>query len=849
MSEEIYYGESLKKWEEIKDELEKFQETELKETDARCKIIDPLLIDVFGWNEQCIIREEKIPAGFMDYHCQSEKNEFVLEAKSTKIDFKMVKNERYMLVESKRLAKTAEDLHSAIEQARNYGREKNSPFVIISNGLNIAIAQTYPARDGKYDTVLVSGIKGITQNFSILYQIISPYFNGNTAFIQLINSNELLRFKPQHRKTLLGELYDPMATTGGNELAKTLLPIVNRYFTDIADEKELLDGLYCDNANLDSYGHELKSFVKGRIPMLGLAVEQVAQVEVSDDKLGNFGQDMVMKMQDAHSNDGHVFVLFGNVGAGKTTFLSRFYHHILKGIHKKKLMWIPIDFQFFYGGEEDIEFYALEKIQEAIDHLEHDLNDFDVLKEIYEKEISRKVNGVWKPYTARPAELEIKISDYLEERVENPKEHIGKVIEYLKKKLSYEICIVFDNLDQQADVIQERVSLYALTKIDKWRTLIILSLRDETYWDLKKRPPLDAYARITSYQIVPPSVDDILMKRLQYVIDSIGEQRITFDAESNGNRMVFTMQYKDIFKVFVDTLKTEEAMELFRSLSSGNIRYALEIFRDLTTSRYSNLKNILEYNIGPAASYKPIPIDKLIKSIGLAQNAHYISKNSKIINMFQNNLRDGFYSHFVNFRAVYILKECSTKTYQIDTTPGFVPIEELNKLLGAYCNDEKALRSILVPLIERHLIETDIGARKIGDKDYYEKIKCVRITPSGYYYLNELTSLIQYLELVLFDTMIKNPVKFNEMRNNIFEMKDLKKRSNYSKVWELRFKNIEIFLDYLKQEEEEEIKMLRELGFSSFGKIMPEIIARYYKQKEAIEAKFVKVPSRKKVTR
>ncbi|GAB6553260.1 hypothetical protein ACQVSN_07095 [Bacillus mobilis] len=848
MSEEIYYGESLKKWEEIKDELEKFQETELKETDARCKIIDPLLINVFGWNEKCITREDKIPAGFMDYYCQSEANEFVLEAKSTKIDFKMVKNERYMLVDSKRLAKTAEDLHAAIEQARNYGREKNSPFVVISNGLNIAISQTYPAKDGQYDTVLVSGVKGITHNFSILFALISPYSNGNAAFVQLINSNKLLRFKPQHRKTLLNELYDPMATTGGNELAKALLPIVNRYFTDIADEKELLDGLYCDNANLDSYGHELRSFVKGRIPMLGLPVDQVAQVEVSGDKLGNFGQDMVMKMQDAYSNDGHVFVLFGNVGAGKTTFLSRFYHHILKGIHKKKLMWIPIDFQFFYGEKEDIESYALDKIQEAIDSLEQDLNDFDVLKKIYEKEIHRRVTGLWKPYTSRPDELEIKISNYLESRLDNQKEHIGKVIEYLKGQLSYEICIVFDNLDQHADIIQETVSFYALTKIDKWRTMIILSLRDETYWDLKKRPPLDAYAKITSYQIVPPSVNDILMKRLQYVIDRIGEQRVTFDAEVNGNIRALTMQYQDIFKVFVDTLKTEEAMELFRSLSSGNIRYALEIFRDLATSRYSNLKSIIDYNIGEAASNKPIPIDKLIKSIGLAQSAHYSSKNSKIANLFQNNLQDGFYSHFINFRIIYILKECSAKTYKIDTAPGFIPIEELNKLLGAYCNDEKNLRNILVPLIERHLVETDIGARKMGDRDYYEKIQCVRITPSGYYYLNELTPLIQYLELVLFDTMIKNPAIFRTLSSNMFAMKDLKKRNNYPKLWELRFKNIEIFLDYLKQEEEEEIRMLRELGFSSFGKIMPEIISRYYRQKDDIQVKFVKVP-RKKVTK
>lgn len=845
MPPELYYGESLKKWEEVKEELEGFQEIELKETDVRCKIIDPLLKDVFGWNEQCIIREPKIQAGFIDYYCESGENKFVLEAKSTKVNFKMLRGEKYRLVNSQNLSKTNSDLYDAIEQARSYGKEKNCSFVIASNGLNIIISQTFAGKSDGNDTLLISGAEGITNSFSILYQIMSPYFNGNDAFQRVIRSNNLIRYQPQHTKTLLSEIYDSAAKRGGNEFANPLVPIVSKFFTDIADEESLLKELYCDNYNLDSYGNELKAFVKGRVPMLGLAVGQVAQVAVKNDELGDFGQNMVMKMQDAYAKEGHVFILFGNVGAGKTTFLSRFYHHILKGISKKKLVWINIDFQRFYGQGTDVEEYILKRIQHAINNLEEDTEDFDVLKEIYEKEIARRVKGPWKPYLSRPEELEMKISDYLTDLVERKNDHIEKVIEYLKDQKDFEICLVFDNLDQQSDIVQEAVSKYALTRIDTWRTLIILCLRDETYWNLKKRPPLDAYAKVTSYQIIPPSVEEVLTKRIEYVIKQIGEQSVTFDiVGAQGATVALKMQYKDVFNVFLDTLKTEEAKELFRNLSSGNIRAALEIFRSLTTSQYTNLKNIIDYNVGAAAIYKPIPLDKLIKSIGLGQGAYYNSKNSKIVNMFQNNLYDGFHSHFINFRIIEILKECREIDYKLDTPPGFVPIEEIKRLLSVYCCDEKALRRVLIPLIEQHLVETDIGARQIGDKDYFDKIQCVRITPAGYYYLDELTSIIQYLDLVFFDTMIKNPIIFGKMRENMYKMREAKKNKNFKESWEIRFEYIEQFLNYLKEEEEEEIRMFRDWRITTFGKIMPNIISRYQVQKKIIEERITK-PSKK----
>jgi hypothetical protein len=833
------FGKAVDSWNRISDDLERFQENPLSETDCRCKIIDPILKEVLGWKENSIHREDKISAGFIDYNCSSYKNKFVVEAKSTKIIFKTRSSENIQLILSKNIRKTSESLFNAIEQARNYAKEKDSKFFVVSNGMNIAISKTFVSGEESADTILIFGKKSITNNINILCDIMSPYLDGYDFFLNIIKSNKQIRSLPQHRKTILKSMYDKDATKGENPLAQPLMPILSKYFSDITDDKDLLNDLYCENSKLGSYGQELKKFLKGRIPMLGLPIENVKQIENQKDQLGVLGQDMVMKLQQQRNMSyGHVFVIFGNLGAGKSTFLNHFYEYMLKTINKTKLIWVMIDFQSWYGEEKDIENFIIDKIEEELYHRDLDLDQFEVLKEIYNEEIKRKINGPWKPISQNTDLVDQKIGEFLETKQDDRIKHIEKLVDYLKEKLDFEICLALDNLDQQPTQIQESASFYILTKSKSLKSLAIISLRDETYWEMKKKPPMNAYGNITSYQIVPPSLEDILASRINYVLELMGDKEITFDSSPNSlTNKVIKMKYKDVFNLFINTIKEEYAQRLLEDLSSGNLRYGLEIFKDTVTSGHSNLNSILTYNLEQSQKKKLIPYDKLVKSIGLSKQAFYDSTKSKLLNLFQNNLEDGFYSHFINFRILETLNNNIEKTFKADISQGFMPIDDLLGQLKIYCSQQEAFRKILAPLLERHLIESDIGARKLGEDNYYEKIQCVRLTPSGKFHYEDLISDHQYLELVLFDTYIEDMDTYNLLESNNKLIQKLQSRNDFSKIWELRFQNVENFLEYLKRKEEEDFIFLQKNNVNHFGKIMPGVIQNYYLRKKMITEK------------
>lgn len=278
------------------------------------------------------------------------------------------------------------------------------------------------------------------------------------------------------------------------------------------------------------------------------------------------------------------------------------------------------------------------------------------MKEIYSKEIESKVEGVWAPYSKDKDTIDKKIGDLIESKQENTKEHINKCLLYLMQKNNYEVCMVFDNLDQHPTDLQEKVSLYAITRTKALNILAIVSLRDETYWDLKRKPPLNAYGNITSYQIVSPSMEQVLLKRINYVLSIIGKKKVTFDSSPDMKlNAVIEMDYNSIFSLFKDTIQKDEIKVIINNLSSGDIRKGLDIFKEIITSGHVDLHNIFKYPVSQG-SINTIPYDKVLKAIGLADQIFYDSNKSAILNLFRTNSKDGFYSHFINYRILEILE-------------------------------------------------------------------------------------------------------------------------------------------------------------------------------------------------
>ncbi|MED1947088.1 MULTISPECIES: hypothetical protein [Brevibacillus] len=832
------FQQVVRNWNSLINELERLDSmySSFSETDTRCKIIDPIIKEVFGWQEDTITREPKISAGYIDYYCESSKNKFVLEAKRTGVPFRIPRNQERLI--SKTLEKSCPELFEAIEQARSYARQKNCPFCIVSNGLSLIFIKTYPANDKTIDVISYNGKESIEKSLHIIYSLISPYSSSSEQlFLEALSASGEIRNEPQFRKTILGTHYFQNRLQDFNALASILRPLLHKYFGEVTNVKEherdkFMQEVYCVTNNLDNYGDELKIYLKNRIPFFGNPVKQVITTK---DSSGDFGQDLKMEFQ---KDSGHVFLLLGNVGAGKTTFMHRFYSLLLEEVSKRQLVWIHIDFLKLKKSGKALHDFINDSIMSVINenYQDLDLTSLEALLKIYEDEISRLKKGRWKLILSMEEKLNDRLHDFLEERESDLPNHIRRIFNYIQQKLNKVICIVFDNVDQLDTKIQLEISHYAFAEAENSKTLIVVSLRDETFWNIRTRLPIDAFSNFTHYQIIPPEATQLIQKRISYTKNLLGTQQVNFDVRRAGKPIAVSVRIKDVFEVLDNTISTQYTKGIIENLSSGNMRQALELFRDLVTSGHTDVSRFVNNMVLQERPklYRP---DEVLKSLALTDYVIYNSEKSKIINLFTIN-KDGFFSHFVTIRILQVLRDLYHQSFGHDLGEGYVPISRLLQDLSPYVKDESALRLCIIPLLRYFLIDSDIGSRRPdeNEQNYYDEVKLLRITPAGIYYLDEIMYSFEYLELVLHDTPICNEEKFSELSYTLNSLRtNHLERSDY---WKTRIKAVELFVSYLGEQEDNDQAYLEQVGLQTrWGKIVPRIRSEISKKIEEIKAR------------
>ena len=92
--------DGLKAFENYKANYESYIDFDLSESDTRSKLIDTLLIDVLGWDEKDIIREEHIESGYYDYKLSVTGINILIEAKKKFKEFSLPSNHNKVSIKS-----------------------------------------------------------------------------------------------------------------------------------------------------------------------------------------------------------------------------------------------------------------------------------------------------------------------------------------------------------------------------------------------------------------------------------------------------------------------------------------------------------------------------------------------------------------------------------------------------------------------------------------------------------------------------------------------------------------------------------------------------------------------------
>lgn len=352
--------------------------------------------------------------------------------------------------------------------------------------------------------------------------------------------------------------------------------------------------------------------------------------------------------------------------------------------------------------------------------------------------------------------------------------------------------------------------------------ITIFPLREESYYRSTHIGTLSAYDK-KKFHIPAPKFELVINNRIDYLLEFLEH-----DPDDIKKMLRTTLELGDRLeeiKLFFEIIKNSIKRRLpdrlssityfITQISAGNMRIALKMFNAFLLSGNTKVEEM--FSIGPV--YK-IAYYQFLKSVILEDSRYYIGDKSLIMNLFEIN-RPFSESHFLNLKILNY-----AYLNRVNDSPvgrGFVEINRIKLEAESLLINPKAVEEALLKLARYDLISFETQSKTDVKNASY-----ICITPTGSYYLTQLSKHFIYLDLIAGDTPISD-INIVQKIRKMLDLTDLKDR----------FEKTEIFLNYLKESEDNEFNEHPEYKSSELTnkQFMDEIIKNYYDEKGYIQQK------------
>jgi ABC-type dipeptide/oligopeptide/nickel transport system ATPase component len=815
----------------FKRDFHQYEGQDLNETATRMKILDVIFIEILGWSRTSI--EVEVDVGeteadnkhkllFADYVVESNYNNYVIEAKRKGRYFSIPSGNRRRYSSSGVIQKSNSEY---IDQAKKYMMKIGTPFCVLTNGYQFIIIRR-PSATQVRDILVFRSLDDIENNFDIFWGIFNPEADGQGKIDAILKVPDEVRQTSAFNKSL----YSNISNTDKFPIPKNISMLTleehwNRYFGDLTDDKniDLLEYCYCDPTG------EYQNFagtIKKRLEASSITAIKTLTVQDEFKTKGNFEQQYLENLQ---KTPGQVYVLLGEVGAGKSTFIQHFYYFDLQPQDREKILWIRINFLDFNDPISHLNAFIDKEIDKVLQSTRYKhlmLEEWDIIKNIYEREERTFISGMPPFMRAKSDIVEEKLWDHLNDIKRNTDLRLLRTFEYIRDKLGMSVCFAFDNIDQKDFDEQKEVLLIAHQRSANYSSTVITAMRHQSYNQIKNKPPFDALV-VYTYRIQPPRVKELFIKRLE-ALNSYPSHYFIYELAATSEMASKTVKIPlaKFVKILSNTLdKDRESVveRFFENLSGGNMRRILEFFTAMIMSGHTQLYQIVDV-IEYIANMEntSIPFDEVLDAIAKENNKFYNSQDSKIFNLFKIH-DDGFYSHFTIVRILKYLEE------QLNSHPdeanAFVEVDDVLDTFSSNFVDKDRLHAVLYPMLDGFLINSNIGARNT-----FVGTTAVKISEVGRYYINVLLRDWKYIRNVLVDTSITNPAFFHELQK---KFKELMGVLNSNAKMRIQYECVEIFTRYLEAMESEDSKFYIKSPYTSLmADLIRDIHASFVRDKK-----------------
>lgn len=558
-----------------------------------------------------------------------------------------------------------ENIYEGFREAQLYAHEVNKNFpdglnpatkIFCSNGLEVAY--------GKWDSgnPTVIKVRFLTPSNDDL-----AIFRSEFAweYLQIQSSNFIKNYYPSEYYNpyeALGENRVRLSKIGSNAFAEDLAPLLRKYFeSDNTEfEKEIIEKAYVSSDETTKYERVFENFLRDRISPLddrgALILEPSRREEPK----------LTQKIENASrlkELPGYLQLIIGAVGAGKSTFIKRYFRYLIPAELKKRTILVYFNFN---DAPDDFAEQKLWLCNSFIDFISQEkqtfvnLTETSELKAVFNQEIRNKEGAYKLLRKVSQDEHDRKLATDLLGWMDDRLLFARALSRYLGGDKSLNLVFAFDNVDTKDRDSQLRIFQTAQWFKAQTRSFCLISLRDTTFETYKNEPPLDTFIKSANFYIHPPRFVDMVRRRLDLAIASLiadADQVLEYEIDGLGRvRYPKTSLGSYLNAIYVDLFKRNRKITMIlEGLAGRSARRALEMFSAILKSGHLDARDFTTTML--SGGQARLSEQQLIRSLMRTDYLYFFENHGFIHNIYDFSPEAKIKSHLLKFEILEYLIE------------------------------------------------------------------------------------------------------------------------------------------------------------------------------------------------
>jgi cold shock CspA family protein len=707
----------------------------LTEEDAKLQLVVRFLTEVLGWSHADLSAERHHDNGYSDYVVSDTgRPAFLVEAKrqgQLELATTATKKQTYKI--SGPALKRCID---AIEQTASYCAPEGIQLGVVTDGTKWIFFKPFvPGENYKSkEAIVFPTLSSIGTEFPSFYELASKESNRKALYKHIfdkIHDGRLLLTLGLHSAYTDSDIHPDHKS----QIAFDLDQIFNSFFAGLVGDADPDMLIECfvetkESRIADFALEKLTTYVLGNISPPDESVDE------------SLRQLIASTISDKHG--GTVFIV-GPSGAGKTTFLERFFKKTLPRNIRERCVIINVN---TLDASGDAATSSAWLTNNAISSIEKQLYqkgfpDWDQLLGLYYGDYLRRSEGVDAAlYMQDKDAFKRKFGEYMDAQVEKDREgYLRRLLSDIVESRKRLPIFVIDNTDEfSLEYRQSLFQYFQALRRHVTHCLLLFPVTDRSAWTFSKTELFNIYSS-KSYFLPTPPPREVFRKRLEYLKSKIRPGGRTQGLYQAGRGFRVKLESLEAFAAVIEDnfVYQDYLSNRLGSLANYNIRKTLALARRVITSSSLNIEDLLRTYV--AGKQEHLPVDKFMRALMLGDYNFYKRGDAHLVYPIFDVDAEIVQSPLIHVRLLALLKAVHDTRSSDDSR--YLAVSSVSQYFDGMGYTETATERSLSALMEAALVEPydpSIGSLSLAQR--------VAITHSG----------LTHLEMTLF-----NPTFFEQM--------------------------------------------------------------------------------------